>query len=237
MIYKSEGLEQLVTAPWSSSTVTMQYLIPFSSNDGLRRKRLWLESRNVIVPTLKHVSLFSPCVILKLILILSPFIQVLRADDVWEATEDLSNTMAPSALDIVPENNISNRKSSYQTKYDKYFVAITTFNPDERFQKTTKNFSYKLGSTKSIMTFASEPLRNNEMSVEVEKPLALAINVTASNLDKIRNLPSSTSIQDQPPSYNVTISSSNSIPASAFSGTYNQYVFNLTAIKIYVTRI
>ena len=199
-------------ALWSSSTATMQYSIPFSCNEGLRRKKLLLEISKTGIPTVNLI--LSPCAMLKLVLILSSSIKVLHADDIFEDVEDLSTNMAPSAFEIVPEDKSSKSSLAYQTKYDNYFVAITTFNPDDRARN---NFSYKLGSPKATIKLSSGLNNNNKFRAEQEKPLALAINVSSLDLEKIQNSPSN-SLQDHTSPYNTTISSSKPISEAAFKG-------------------
>ena len=195
----------------------MQYLIPFSTKNGLRRKRLWLEISNNSASTNKFSSLLKSCAIFKLVLILSSSIQMLHADDIIEDHENLSPKMATSAFDVVPDEIISRSNSAYQTNYDNYFVAITTFNPGDNLKKVTKSFTYQHDSTKDIMDFTYGPQSSNEVGIDAKKPLALAINVSTSQLEKIRNSPS-INIKDQSQFYNTTVASSKIISESVVSG-------------------
>ena len=196
----------------------MQYLIPFSTKNGLRRKRLWLEISSISAPTNKFSSLFNSCAIFKLVLILSSSIQVLHADDVIEDHENLSSKMATSAFDVVPDEIISRSNSAYQTNYDNLFVAITTFNPGENSKKVTKSFAYRHDSTKDIIDVSYGPQSSNQVEIDVKKPLALAINVSTSQLEKIRNSPS-INVKDQSQFYNTTVASSKIISESVVTGT------------------
>ena len=213
---KSTLLRNLVLGPFLTST--MQYLIPFSTRNGVRRKRLWLEISSNCPPTNKFSSLFNSCAIFKLVLILSSYIQVLHADDVIEDHDKLSTKMATSAFDVVPDEIISRSNSAYQTNYDNYFVAITTFNPGDNLKKVTKSFAYQHDSSKNIMDFSYGPQSSNQLGLDVKKPLALAINVSTSQLEKIRNSPS-INIKDQSQFYNTTVASSKIISESVVSGT------------------
>ena len=213
---KSTLLRNLVLGPFLTST--MQYLIPFSTRNGVRRKRLWLEISSNSAPTNKFSSLFNSCAIFKLVLILSSYIQVLHADDVIEDHDKLSTKMATSAFDVVPDEIISRSNSAYQTNYDNYFVAITTFNPGDNLKKVTKSFAYQHDSSKNIMDFSYGPQSSNQLGLDVKKPLALAINVSTSQLEKIRNSPS-INIKDQSQFYNTTVASSKIISESVVSGT------------------
>ena len=213
---KSTLLRNLVLGPFLTST--MQYLIPFSTRNGVRRKRLWLEISSNCPPTNKFSSLFNSCAIFKLVLILSSYIQVLHADDVIEDHDKLSTKMATSAFDVVPDEIISRSNSAYQTNYDNYFVAITTFNPGDNLKKVTKSFAYQHDSSKNIMDFSYGPQSSNQLGLDVKKPLALAINVSTSQLEKIRNSPS-INIKDQSQFYNTTVASSKIVSESVVSGT------------------
>ena len=58
---------------------------------------------------------------------------------------------------------------------------------------------------------------DNKFHTEQEKPLALAINVSSLDLEKIRSSPSN-SLQDHTAPYNTTISNSKPISEAAFKG-------------------
>ena len=195
----------------------MQYSIPSSTNDSPRRKGLWLESSKLSVPTVKLSSLYSPCAIVKLVLILYSSIQVLHADDRFEDHEHQSTKMATSAFKVVPEKVISRSSSAYQTEYDSYFVAITTYNPDENSRKATNGFSYQHDTTRNIVEHSSELKHNNQLGLDVKKPLALAINISSIPLESMQNSPS-INIKDQSQFYNTTIASSKTISGSSIRG-------------------